>query len=70
MIPIRKSTKVMLIVEVNRELKTLVALIFFCLFIVEKWNKRDMVSISPKLPQKCEKYPKKQRFFGLFKFFC
>ena len=39
----------MLTIELNLALKTLVALIVFCLF---------MSAISPKLAQKCEKYPK------------
>jgi len=52
----------MLIVEVNRELKTLVVLIFFCLFIMKEIEKKSLGINPPKLPQKCEKYPKKQLF--------
>ena len=49
MIPVSKSTKLMLTIELNLALKTLVALIVFCLF---------MSAVSPKLAQKCENYHK------------
>jgi hypothetical protein len=61
MIPVNKSTKLMLTIELNLALKTLVALIVFCLF---------MSAVSPKLAQKCEKYHKytmeTRVFYNLF----
>jgi hypothetical protein len=61
MIPIKKSTRLMLMVELKRELKTLVALIVFCLF---------MNAESPQICRKSAKnIPNIRRKTAFFKFY-
>ena len=56
----------MLIVEVNRELKTLVALIFFCLFIMKEIEKNSQ-GITPRNCRKSAKNIRKNsRLFWIF----